>query len=93
MSARLCGVAQNKAWALYGIGLYPLLATENDINDPHLNECSPVRIPKKKPEHLVQEVFFSGEIGVFAMAPLVPKDEPTWQEDHTEDDQHEQQDE
>lgn len=27
------------------------------------------------------------------MAALVPKDEPTWEEDHAEDDQHEQQDE
>ena len=87
------GVAQNKAWALYGIGLYPLLATENDINDPHLNECSPVRIPKTKTRTSRSRSNFSGEIGVFAMAPLVPKDEQAWEEDHAEDDQHEQQDE
>ena len=87
------GVAQNKAWALYGIGLYPLLATENDINDPHLNECSPVRIPKTKTTTSRSRSIFSGEIGVFAMAPLVPADEQAWEEDHAEDDQHEQQDE
>ena len=88
MSARLCGVAQNKAWALYGIGLYTLLATENDINDPHLNECSLVRIPKTKTTTSRSRSIFSGEIGVFAMAPLVPKDEPAWEEDHAEDDQY-----
>ena len=33
----------------------------------------------------------SGEIGVFAMVALVPENEQTWEEDHKEDNQHEQQ--
>ena len=37
--------------------------------------------------------YFLGEIGVFAMASLVPKNEQAGKEDHAEDDQHEQQDE
>ena len=59
------------------------------MNVPH----GPSENSKDKNQNISFKKYFSGEIGVFAMAPLVPKDESAWEEDHAEDDQHEQQDE
>ena len=60
-----------------------------------------MNVPSENSEDKNHNIFFKkyflplflGEIGVFAMASLVPEDEPSGEEDHAEDDQHEQQDE
>ena len=59
--------------------------SENSEDKNHNISC------KAKRSNLL--LLFLGEIGVFAMASLVPKNEQAGKEDHAEDDQHEQQDE